>query len=963
MMRLALGLAACALIPASTASGQCLDLEPLLGSSSQSSRISVTAMVDHDGDPQTPAKFYVAGSIRDWGDTRIDLIGEWDGHRFVRGPSGFAKASVISSAAAWDPDGIGPLNECLVICGKLQPDGQTTSRPMVAMWTGSAWQELPLTGLSNVLSVDGLVVWDSDGSGPQAPRLIALGTFSTSGGSANAAWWNGSLWRPLTTSTSAFATAPTIGCVHDPDGPGPLLPRLYVSGRGGSSVVQFDGATRTVLGSLNPNCCGMVSVDLDGSGPNPPSLYVASTSGWIARWTGSTWLYVGETDLTTYAGSKRISALSSWDADGSGPLPPVLVVGGYFQLGSGNVDTHIATWNGLTWKGYGKTIDLGVNTVSVFDPDGSGPDVPQLFCFSDSNALPSVRWGGAAWIPAPGYQLPGLGSGMETDIVKSLLAFPDQAALQPASILATGRFSQVGTFAVPTTMQDSFGVAQYSGGVWTPLGGGFNDYVNTAVRWDPDGDGPASPQVVVGGAFFRVENRTNLGVCRWNGSSWAQMGSGLVQGGTPSVFSLSTWDFDGDGPEPASLIACGAFTASGTQKLNSVARWDGTAWQPIGTGLATAVFGFSRFDPDGDGPQPDQLLALGRFRGLGGIPSDRSVECVARWDGTSWRALSDGTPATFGKPPLALAAEVYSAVYWDADGDGPLPQRLVIAGSFSSINGDTSIAGIAMWNGAAWESLGLPVLFSVRTLSVIDPDGDGPQKPVLVAAGYLNAVGKNVAVYDGATWTYPDKLIVNRDNTFTQYSMINSALQWDPDGTGPERAALLLGGEFDSVGDANHGYITGMQFGVPGVVVSPQSTQLNVSATASFQAESSSRNSNPAIHWYRDGAILSDGVDTSGTRVVGSATLSLRLENLHVADSGVYVCQVDDGCGAGRSDGAALQVICRADVNADGFLTFEDFDEFVAAFEAGAASADFDGDSQLTYDDFDAFVLALEQGC
>ena len=54
---------------------------------------------------------------------------------------------------------------------------------------------------------------------------------------------------------------------------------------------------------------------------------------------------------------------------------------------------------------------------------------------------------------------------------------------------------------------------------------------------------------------------------------------------------------------------------------------------------------------------------------------------------------------------------------------------------------------------------------------------------------------------------------------------------------------------------------------------------------------------------------------------------------------------------------------CGADFDRDGFLTFEDFDAFVAAFEAGSPSSDFDGDSFLTFNDFDAFVNAFEAGC
>lgn len=52
-----------------------------------------------------------------------------------------------------------------------------------------------------------------------------------------------------------------------------------------------------------------------------------------------------------------------------------------------------------------------------------------------------------------------------------------------------------------------------------------------------------------------------------------------------------------------------------------------------------------------------------------------------------------------------------------------------------------------------------------------------------------------------------------------------------------------------------------------------------------------------------------------------------------------------------------------ADFDHDGFLTFEDFDAFVSAFEAGEPAADFNADGFLTFEDFDAFVAKFEGGC
>ncbi len=54
---------------------------------------------------------------------------------------------------------------------------------------------------------------------------------------------------------------------------------------------------------------------------------------------------------------------------------------------------------------------------------------------------------------------------------------------------------------------------------------------------------------------------------------------------------------------------------------------------------------------------------------------------------------------------------------------------------------------------------------------------------------------------------------------------------------------------------------------------------------------------------------------------------------------------------------------CPSDFDGDGFVTGDDFDAFVAAFELGQISSDFNKDGFVTGDDFDAFVAAFESGC
>jgi len=54
---------------------------------------------------------------------------------------------------------------------------------------------------------------------------------------------------------------------------------------------------------------------------------------------------------------------------------------------------------------------------------------------------------------------------------------------------------------------------------------------------------------------------------------------------------------------------------------------------------------------------------------------------------------------------------------------------------------------------------------------------------------------------------------------------------------------------------------------------------------------------------------------------------------------------------------------CPADIDFNGFVNGDDFDKFIADFEAGAIAADFDNNGFVNGDDFDAFSGNFEKGC
>ncbi|MFN0133111.1 MAG: hypothetical protein ACKVW3_11385 [Phycisphaerales bacterium] len=55
----------------------------------------------------------------------------------------------------------------------------------------------------------------------------------------------------------------------------------------------------------------------------------------------------------------HIYALVNWDPDGSGPLPPVVVVGGSFTVAGTALASNIAVWDGSVWT----TLGAGMNNL------------------------------------------------------------------------------------------------------------------------------------------------------------------------------------------------------------------------------------------------------------------------------------------------------------------------------------------------------------------------------------------------------------------------------------------------------------------------------------------------------------------------------------------------------------------------------------------------------------------------
>jgi trimeric autotransporter adhesin len=302
-----------------------------------------------------------------------------------------------------------------------------------------------------------------------------------------------------------------------------------------------------------------------------------------------------------------VRALTVFD-DGSGG-GPALYAGGFFTTAGEQPASRIAKWDGSTWSALDTGMNGSVRALTVFDDGlGSGPALYAGGSFTTAGRQPAnniAKWDGSKWSA--------LGTGMN-DSVRALTVFDDGSESGPA-LYAGGVFTTADGKVVNS-------IAKWDGSTWSALGTGMTGSVDALTVFD---DGSESgPALYAGGSFANH-------IAKWDGSTWSALGAGL----SDDVRALTVFD-DGSGGGPA-LYAGGFFAPVGGQPANRIAKWDGRTWSELGTGMNNAaVFALTVFDDNsGSGPA---LYAGGNFTTAGGQPANR----IAKWDGSTWSALGTG---------------------------------------------------------------------------------------------------------------------------------------------------------------------------------------------------------------------------------------------------------------------------------------------------------------------------------
>ncbi len=527
----------------------------------------------------------VGGSFTAVGETLANRIARWDGKTWTAMGEGFGQYYVLTLAT---------YRGRLFAGGFFQNSGAAVVRS-IAQWNVDTltWDTVA-GGLSpdypdpiGGAVVNALAVFQGE--------LVAGGEFSFAGGVVSncLAAWNGSEWRQFGGGAYGGPYDGTVNALLADD------QRLYVSG----SFASLGTASIHRVGRWNGTAWESLGAGIDGGNPicralalhngdlivggdfvnyiNPP--YFA----YIMRWNGSSWQNMAE------GVRGRVAAITTYQGQ--------LIVGGDFDLAGTAGGLGISRWTGSAWEPVSPGFDAIINALAVVNG--------QLYAGGDFNNAGDVVATNVAWLDGDTWKP--LAQGFN-DVVRCLIDFNGE-------LVAGGDFTRAGSQVVNH-------IARWDGAQWQPLGTGISSRVNALVVFDG--------KLIAGGQFQQAGSQIVHSIAQWDGQQWLGFGSGMA-GGTngPGVFALTVYQ--------GYLIAGGAFTSAGSStSAKRIAQWNGLDWSGLGTGMSAASgvpYVYATAVCNGD------LYAGGVFTNAGGL----AAKNIARWDGSAWHPLGAGIEVNF----------------------------------------------------------------------------------------------------------------------------------------------------------------------------------------------------------------------------------------------------------------------------------------------------------------------------
>ncbi|MBX3405720.1 MAG: hypothetical protein KF869_03055 [Phycisphaeraceae bacterium] len=666
----------------------------------------------------------------------------------------------------------------------------------------------------------------------------------------------------------------------------------------------------------------------------------------IASWDGMTWrgldggmnrivnslaVYQGELiagGRFSTAGGTNASGVAAWNGTewralqggmGGPAIPNVralavyrgrLIAGGGFERAGGVLAPGIASWNGQSWSGLstglanGEVWALAVRSGRLF-VGGTFTRVGGI----DANRIAVWSVAGAnanRWVA--------LGDGVDRLSNRVDMSSSVRALFNTGNgMLVSGRF---------VTLHDggAKGIGLWTESGWQALGSGFN---SAPHRFETYGG-----ELVAAGAFtIPVEGGNTTGIARWNGQVWRALGGGLSRepGESPALTIAAMSKYRGE------LVVAGDFTRAGSRAVGGIARWNGSRWAPLGSGVpmtgeGTKIGALATFR--------GELFATGTFAEIGGV----TARGIAAWDGSRWRAI-EGARCVYPGDMCVYQGELYingilqidgreqrsRLVSWNGERWRELAGRNNQRGGslLASHQGELYTAQVGgsvvwAWNGAAWRFL---------------PGVDRNILSLEAVAGQVMAGGfDGIAAWDGAAW-----------QRISESSVVTAI--------GSYRGEVVGATSYPS-NDGDHFFR--LRLARPWLTRQPQgSAHVCVGETHDLVVTVAPGYDGVTYQWRHNGEPIDAPIGTHRVLV---------LSPLRPTDAGVYDCVVSNPCGSVTSAAAELR-LCAPDYNCDGATTGADVTVFYDLWFAGNAAADFNGDGLVDNQDVVDFIAAWQGGC
>ncbi len=235
--------------------------------------------------------------------------------------------------------------------------------------------------------------------------------------------------------------------------------------------------------------------------------------------------------------------------------------------------------------------------------------------------------------------------------------------------------------------------------------------ISNAQTWSPVGSGTTFGQVesmcvyngelYVGGYFNTMGGIPVNSLAKWNGTSWDSV-PGISAFPGIQVADMVVWQNQ--------LVVVG----------NQIHTWNGTTWGSLGGWVNGGQSGVEVFNTE--------LYITGNFSNAGGTPT----RGIAKWNGTQWDSL--------GGPGLNTSPGYSGNDLMSFNGD------LILTGGFTSVNG-VDMSGIAAWDGILFDSVGSPTALQ-SGLRLVSYNNN------LYVSGtvLLDSVGHFIGRWNGLDW-------------------------------------------------------------------------------------------------------------------------------------------------------------------------------------------------------------------